>query len=789
MAETVTQACERVYVTPPPETEAELSPRIRILRQLALSFGNELDPAERGSAVMDSYDETQAQPVIIRRAKAAAKVLATQSLLLDEGQLIAGRVQRLIPAHNGIHSGNEWVRSVSYPEAGGGWIPKNAPVPESYRKRAEEWDLGCVSVWRKLSALVPGNERLAMNAGVYSAGGIDVVHRNFRFQMLLELGMEEIKRRAEEKLASLDETRGEDVKRKPFYQAVIIVCDALMDYAERWADRLEKLSAEEEDCPRRDELRKMASICRKVPRHPPETFHEAIQSVWFAQVASWAEASGSAHSFGRFDQYMLPFYQADVEAGRLTQDEALELIECLWLKCYSTFDFRHLTVGGVKPDGTDGTNELSYLCLEATERLRTPRDIAVRIHRGTPDSFLRKAADIARIGLGRPDFWGDEVTIESLVKAGIPLEDARDYSPIGCVELTIAGKCNSRTMSHAMNLLKCLELALNNGCDQISGEQIGLKTGEKFDSYEELHAAYRKQVEHFVRLAIQQNIRAYTLQATDLPMPVLSTLTEGCLESGRDVMDGGAVYNPSGVNLFGVANIANSLAAIKKLVFEEKAVPFDALRDALKNNFEGQEPLRQMLLNRAPKYGNGDEYVDRIAAEETAFYCDQVARYPTPEGGRHHVLIFGTSPQAVYGFGRKLGASADGRKAGAPLAMSACTSHGTERIGATATVKSASALDYTKAPGGISFILDLHPTAVAGSDGLDKLNSLLRTYFEGGGMEIGLNIVSDEQLRKAQEDPERYSHIMVRVFGFSTQFISLSRELQEYVIEKTKQMQ
>jgi len=789
MPEAVTQACEMTHVTPPPEAESELSPRIRTLRQLALSFANELDPTQRGSAVMDSYDETQAEPVITRRAKAAGNVLATQSLILDEGQLIAGRVQRLIPAHNGIHSGNEWVRSVSYPEAGGGWIPKNAPVSEAYRKRAEEWHPGYVSVWKKLNALVPKDERRAMNAGVYNASGIDMVHRNFRFQMLLELGMEEIKRRAEEKLESLDETHAEDVKRKPFYQAVIIVCDALMHYAERWADKLDEMSAEEENRPRQDELQKMASICRKVPRHAPGTFREAIQSVWFAQVASWAEASGSAHSFGRFDQYMLPFYNADIEAGRLTQDEALELIECLWLKCYSTFDFRHLTVGGVKPDGNDGTNELSYLCLEATERLRTPRDIAVRIHKETPDSFLKKAADIARIGLGRPDFWGDEVTVESLVKAGIPLEDARDYSPIGCVELTIAGKCNSRTMSHSMNLLKCLELALNNGRDQISGEQIGLQTGEKFDSYDELHTAYCEQVEYFVRLAIQQNIRAYMLQATDLPMPVLSTLTEGCLESGHDVMDGGAVYNPSGVNLFGVANIANSLAAIKKLVFEEEAISLDALRDALKSNFEGQEPLRQMLLNRAPKYGNGDEYVDKIAAAETAFYCHEVGRYPTPEGGRHHVLIFGTSPQAVYGFGRKLGASADGRKAGDPLAMSACTSHGTERVGATATVKSAAALDYTKAPGGISFILDLHPTAVAGDSGLDKLNSLLRTYFEDGGMEIGLNIVSDEQLRKAQKTPERYSHIMVRVFGFSTQFISLSQELQEYVIEKTKQMQ
>ena len=775
--------CETRYVTPPPEVESELNPRIRNLRQLALSFANELDPAERGSAVMDSYDETRAEPMIIRRAKAAAKILQTQTLMLDEGQLIAGRVQRLIPAHYGIHSGQEWKSPVGYPEGGGRQIPKDAPVSEAYRKRWEEWHKSYVSVWQKLNRLVPEEERLAMNAGVYHSGGIDWVHRNSRFQMLLEMGIEEIKRRAGEKLRSLD-----DVDRKPFYQAVIIVCDAIMDYAGRWAEKLDEMADIEDDAARRVELKEMASICRKVPRYPPETFHEAMQSIWFAQVANWAEASGSAHSFGRFDQYMLTFYEADMESGRLTEEKALELIQCLWLKCYSTFDFRHLTVGGVKPDGTDGTNELSYLCLEATERLRTPRDIAVRIHKVTPETFLRKAAAIARMGLGRPDFWNDQVTVEALTKAGIPSEDARDYSPIGCVELTIAGKCNSRTMGHSINLAKCLELALNNGRDQITGKQIASQTGETLNSYEELHAAYRRQAEYFIRLAIKQNMRAYVLQASDFPMPVLSTLTEGCLESGRDVMDGGATYNPSGVNLFGVADVANSLAAIRKLVFEEKVISLDELRNALKSNFQGQEQLRQMLIHRAPKYGNGDEYVDRIAAEETAFYCDEVAKYPTPEGGRHHTLIFGVSPGAVYGFAKKLGASADGRKAGDPLAMSACTAHGTERIGATATVKSAASLDYTKAPGGISFILDLHPTAVAGDAGLSKLVSLLRTYFEDGGMEIGLNIVSDEELRKAQKNPERYSHVMVRVFGFSTQFISLSPELQEYVIEKTKQM-
>lgn len=772
MAELLTQACEITFVTPPPvEVASELSPRIRRLRGLALSFANELNPTEREKAIMDAHDENRAQPVIIRRARSAANVLETQSLVLDEGQLIAGRVTRLVRSHYGIHAKQEW----------------KGPVPMDFQKRRKEWYEKNVSVYQKLNAMIPAEERRAMQAGVYHSSGLDEVHRNSRFQMLLELGIEEIKKQAEANLRSLDETKSEDAKRKPFYQAVIIVCDAMMDYAERWAGKLDELANAEDDPERRFEIQGMAAICRRVPRYPAETFHEAIQSVWFVQVANWAEAGGTAHSFGRFDQYMWRFYEADMEAGRLTKENALELLECLWLNCYGTFDFRHLTVGGIKPGGTDGTNELSYLCLEATERLRTPRDIAVRIHKDTPGDFLKKAVEVVALGMGRPDFWNDEVTIEALTKAGIPLDDARDYSPIGCVELTIAGKCNSRTMGHSINLSKCLELALNNGRDQINGEKIGLETGETLDSYEKLHKAYRRQAEHFIRLAIQQNIRAYQLQAVEYPMPVLSMLTVGCMESGRDVMDGGAVYNPSGVNLFGVANVANSLAAIKKLVFEEKIISFDELREALKSNFDGQEALRRMLINRGPKYGNGDEYVDKIASEEATFYCDEVAKYPTPEGGRLHALIFGVTGEAVYGFANKTGASADGRKTGEHLAMSATPAHGTEKTGATALLKSVARLDYTKASGGISFILDLHPTAISGDHGLDKLVLLLKTFFQEGGMEVGLNIVSKEEMRKAQKDPEHYSHLMVRVFGFSTQFISLSPELQEYVIEKTKQ--
>jgi len=788
MSANTTKVCDLHRREPPPrEIEARLSPRISLLRRRALAFADDVDPCERGRAVMESYARTEGQPPIIRRAQAVARVLETQALLLDPGDLLCGRVRRGIPGHTGIHEGYQWVRAAMYPEyTGPGALPDDAPVSAEFRQSLEKFHEHYTSPWRKLDAAVPGEERIAMEAGVYNASGLDLVHRISRFEMLLDMGVEGLRRIAEEKLRSLPPTSAKASRQRDFYRAMMIVYDGLTAYARRWSERLTDLARSEGDQARRKELQEMARICARVPARPPNTFHEALQAVWFLQMANLAEVPGSAGSFGRFDQYMYPFFAADLQAGRLDRERALELLECLWLKCYRTFDFHYLTVGGVTPNGDDGTNDLSYLCLEATERLRLPRDIGVRIHPGTPPDFLRKAAAVAKLGLGRPDFWNDEVTIRALTEAGIPLEDARDYAVIGCVELTIPGKCNSRTMGHAMNLAKCLELALNNGECQLTGRRVGPPTGETFASYEELHAAYREHARRFIRLAITQDMRAYSFQAREVPMPVLSAFTEGCLETGRGVMDGGAVYNPSGVNLFGISEIANSLAAIKKFVFDEKAITLDRLREALRRDFEGDEALRQMLLNRAPKFGNGDEDVDRIAAEEMAFYCDEVARYPTPEGGRHHALVFGTSPPAIHFFGKRLGASADGRRAGAPVSTSLNPAHGTERSGATAEIKSVANMPHHKAPGGVSFILDLHPTAVEGEAGLDKLVSLLRTYMDCGGMEIGLNILNEQTLREAQSDPENYGHVMVRVFGFSTQFISLDRATQEYVIEKTK---
>ncbi|MEW6355682.1 MAG: pyruvate formate lyase family protein [Planctomycetota bacterium] len=786
MPESLRTSLETIEACPRPAVRLdgrELTPRIQRLRELALSWANEPDPTERGWAVMRSYDETVGQPIIVRRAKAVAAFLMSETLQLDEGDFLAGKVRRQIPGHRGIHEGHNWVNAAGYPDLW--WRPgplalKGAPVSEEFLAYMRQWVTRHPGIQQDFNAQRPVETQRDMAAGLFAAHGFDGNHRLPRYQLLLDRGCESLKYEALDRMAKAPSDQ------RDFYEALVIAYDAVMAYGKRWETRLNELAEAEPDETRRMELRQMAEHCGWALAKPARTFWEAIQTVWLGVCINQAECTGSAGSIGRLDQYLYPYYKADIEAGRITRERALELIEVFWLKCYRTFDFHHTTLGGQTPDGRDATNELSYLCLDAVAALRTPRDVAVRIHRNTPPAFLRRAVEVAALGLGRPDFWCDEITIESLVKKGIPIKDARDYAPIGCVEMTIPGKCNSRTMGHAINLSKILEVTLNGGRCALTGKRAGLDNEIAFPTYESLHAAYRRQVANAIRLAIEENFRAYAIQREQMPMPLLSAFTIGCMESGRDVMDGGAVYNPAGVNLFTVANVADSLAAIRKLVYDEKRLTLDDLRDALRTNFEGREDLRQMLLSAAPKFGNDDPYVDAIAAEEVAFYCDEVDRYPTPEGGRHWPLLFGTTTQSIYQFGPKTGASADGRRAKEILATSVNPMSGRNTSGLTAELNSVSRIDYTKAAGGCSYITDIHPTVIDGDECMDKMCAALRAFFERGGMEIGLNVLREDQLRQAQADPEKHAHIMVRVFGFSTQFVSLDPEWQEYVISKVR---
>ena len=772
------------------DVKEKASERVERLKALALSLEDDKDHVERALLVTESYKKTESLPPVLRRAIALAHVLDNETVKIFGDELIAGMTRRRVHCHVGLIDEYDifWTH-IAFPEWNGANILRNMDRKEFTPEVRE-----ALSYWHSRPTPVAmgrgyatDEQRKAMGKGVMSSGGWLNGHSLPGFQLALQKGMNGIKADAEERLGNLDLTRAEDVRQKPFLEAAVIVCDAAARYGRRYAEEAEKMADVETDEARKAELQEIAAICDRVPAEPAETFREAMQSVWFTHIISELEMGATvANSLGRLDQYLYPYYENDLGSGLMTREDAQELMDCLWVKLYRTYNDQHIMIGGLKPDGTDGTNDVSFLCLQSMRNTRLPTAMGARIHKDTPEEFLLEACDVLKLSLGRPDLWNDEITVESLVRKGISPEDARDYAVVGCVELVISGKSNTRTMGHQINPTKCLELALNDGKCQISGEQIGPRTGQEFSSFEELREAYRKQVSYSIRLAIEVDVRDQVVQSMYFPYPFLSALTENCVEKGKDITNGGAIYNRAGVNLFGISNVANSLAAIRKLVFEGKSLSLDELRKALQTNFEEDESLRQRLLNAVPKYGNDDDYVDIIAREEAEFYCREVGNYRTVEGEPFHPLIFSATTQAIYEFGPKTGASADGRRAGDHLTINVDPARGTDLKGITASVKSVAKLNYLETPGGVSHIIDVHPSAVAGPEGTEKLASVIKTYFQQGGMEIGVNIFGEEELRDAQKHPEKYRNLCVRVFGFSTQFINLSPELQEYVIMRTK---
>jgi len=758
-------------------------------RALNLEDGKAL--GERPVLATESYRETEGYPMIIRQAKALENVLMREGVSIGEDDLLAGSLVRQKTAHPGI---SEEVKR-RYPEAqlnfveftGAGRFDLSRASP-GLREALEYWR-GRPTLHEMVRRARSPEDLAAQNGGVYSAGGLVDGHTLPDFERVLREGFRGLRAEAERRMGNLDPTDPESVRRRRFYEAARILCDAAVKYAQRYAHLAKEMAQREQNPERREELLRMAEICSWVPANPARSFREALQSVWFTHLihmSSFGDVGGPA-SLGRLDQYLYPYYRRDLEQGKITREEALELIEHLWVKLYRQIDFQHVMIGGVRPDGKDGTNELSYICLEATEKLPLHRDIAARIHRNTPQEFLLRCCEVIKSGSSMLALWNDEVMVPALVEKGVSLEDARDYAVVGCVEVCIPGRSDPRTMAHNFNITKCLELALNNGRCMLTGEQLGPETGEpeNFATFDQVMEALRAQISYFVRLAVGANIAAEVVQAEVFPTPLISLLTEGCLETGLDMTAGGARYNFTSPCLTGVANVADSLAALKKLVFEDKAVSMQELVEALRSNFDGRERLRQVLITRAPKFGNDEDCVDDLAREAVLCYCRELEKYRNARQGPFNPLIFGTTSANVKRFGKVTAATPDGRRAGEALAMSVAPSPGVALRGPTAALKSIAKVDYSKTPGGVSCIIDLHPTAVSGARGTEVLASLVRTFFDLGGCQISFNIVDEKTLREAQREPERYRHLVVRVFGYSDYFVNLDRELQEYVITRT----
>lgn len=622
--------------------------------------------------------------------------------------------------------------------------------------------------------------------------------------VIYQKGMLEFKAEIADHLARLDYLNDPQATDKAEeLKAMDISCDAAIIFAERHAELAEKMARDESDSTRKAELEQIASICRRVPAHAPRNFAEALQTYWFVHLGTITELNGwDAMSPGHLDQHLNPFYQRDLAAGKLTREQAKELLECFWIKVNNqpappkvgitaeesgTYnDFTNINVGGLMPDGSDGVNEVSYIMLEVMDEIHLLQPQAnVQISHQTPDRFLKAACRVIRRGFGYPSVFNTDAVIMEQLRAGKTLEDARQGGCSGCIETGCFGK-EAYILTGYLNVPKILELALNNGRDPLSQQQIGPRTGEAahFKDFDELYAAFTQQLNHVTDLKIRVNNYIERMYASYAPAPFLSVVIQDCIANGKDYYNGGPRYNTNYIQCCGIGTVTDGLSAIKKHVFEEKTLSMDQLLGALNSDFKDQEPLRLRLANKTPFFGNDDDYADRIMQRVYTSLFESIDGKPNTKNTAYHLNMLSTTCH-IY-FGKKLGASANGRMAGKPISDGTSPSHGADRNGPTAVIKSLGKMDQIKS-GGTLLNQRFLPEVLDGEDGIEKLAHLIRAYFKLNGHHIQFNVVDSQTLRKAQRTPADYRDLLVRVAGYSDYFIDLDDYHQEEIIARTEQ--
>jgi formate C-acetyltransferase len=588
-------------------------------------------------------------------------------------------------------------------------------------------------------------------------------------------------------------------------RAMAISCDAVMRFAERHAELAEAEAVKAMDPNRREELLKIAQVCRRVPAHAPRTFHEALQYYWFCHLAVITELNGwDAYSPGHLDQHLWPFYRKELAAGTLTRDQAKELLECFFVKFNNhtappkvgvtaaesgTYtDFANLNLAGLRPDGSDGANEVTHLLLEIIDEMHLLQPSSnMQVSRKTPDVVLRHALKVIRNGYGFPSLFNADAVVEEQLRQGKTLEDAREGGCSGCVEVGAFGK-EAYILTGYFNLMKMLELALHNGFDSRTQKQIGPRTGDPagFKTYEDLFAAFETQVRHFLDVKVRGNQIIERLYATRMPHTFLSVLTDDCIANGRDYNAGGARYNNSFIQAVGIGSIADSLAAIKEVAFDKQDLPLPIFIQSLDANFEGQEVLRQRLVHKTHKYGNDDDYADALMTRTFQMLFQAIDGRPNTKGGAYRLEMLPTTCH-VY-FGQVCLASPDGRRQGEPLSEGISPVQGADRQGPTAVLKSAAKMDHVKT-GGTLLNMKVTPSLLEGEGGIDRLHSLVRSYFKLDGHHMQFNVVTASKLREAKVRPEQYRDLIVRVAGYSDYFCDLSEALQDEIIRRTEHAQ
>lgn len=585
-------------------------------------------------------------------------------------------------------------------------------------------------------------------------------------------------------------------------KAMRISAEGIIKFAERHAEKARELAQVEADAVRKQELIKIAEVCSYVPAHAPRNFWEALQAYWFVHLGVIIELNTwDAFNPGRLDQHLYPFYKKDVAEGTLTEEQATELLQCFWVKFNNqpappkvgvtaaesgTYtDFANINNGGLKADGSDGVNEVTYLILDVIDEMRLLQPSSnIQLSKKNPERFLRSAARIIRKGWGQPSVFNADTVVEELLRQGKLIEDARQGGTSGCVETGAFGK-ESYILTGYLNLPKIFELVLHNGVDPRTGQQLGLETGDPrhFNSYEDFFAAFKKQLHYFIDIKVKGSNIIERLYATYMPSPFLSLLISDCIVKAKDYNDGGARYNSNYIQGVGLGSLTDTLSGIRYHIFDQRDLIPDQLFKALQDNFSGHEAVRQLLMNKTPHFGNDHDYADEIMVDIfNAFYAEVNGR-PNTKGGVYRIDMLPTTCH-VY-FGSVIGATADGRQAGEPLSEGISPVQGTDRLGPTAVIKSASKLDHVRT-GGTLLNLKFTPQVLEGEEGINKLAQLVRSYFKLGGHHIQFNVVSAKTLRAAQAEPEKYRDLIVRVAGYSDYFCDLSEALQEEIITRTE---
>lgn len=694
-------------------------------------------------------DEAAAsEPVVVRKAMALALLLDETPPIIMEDELIVG------------------LRTIYGPlEAGRNVVGSDYELPV---KPATDHSLTFYPHYLKEQELAE-TRRLGIREG--QATG----HVPFGTARVLRHGYAGIKNEALQTAQQLRADPKTDRGRTDFLRAVTIVMDAASRFASKHADEAEHLAKMASEPVRREELTRIAEACRWVSSNPPRTFHEALQLFWFTAVVIKAEDQACL-PIGRFDQDLIPYYRRDLEENGLTREAALELLECVWIKLnieddLTTDTCENITLSGQDAEGDDVTNELTYLCLDASMDLGlTDPKINVRFHEGSPPELWDKCLRMVKMGMGGfPAFYNDEAIIPNIMKAGIPFRDARLYSCDGCQEVIIPGKGDFYPTFTSVDLLGTV---LN-----------VLARSDDFKDFGEFMKGYGKELSTAVKNAVEDGNTRDSALARLSPVPFLSSTLEGCTENGLDKTQGGTIYNYTACLGRPFANAVNSLAALKKLVYDDRVVSALLLRDILAKDWEGHERLRQLALNRVPKYGNDDDYVDSIAVQVGGQFFEEVLKYRNPRGGRYYPGIFTFQHMAV---GKKVGATPDGRRAGDTASSHASPAVGTDLSGPTAVVNSALKLCKLGPPEGTALDVRFHPSALQGEAGTENLLSFIKAYMEEGGIEIQFNVVDSETLREAQRHPENYKDLIVRVWGFSAYFVTLTKDYQENVIARTE---